>query len=485
MRSIPTALTFDDVLIKPAYSEVLPHQTSLVSVLAKGLTLNTPIISSAMDTVTESAMAIAMARLGGLGVIHKNLSVAAQRAEVERVKRFESGMVANPITITPDISLNDALNIMHQNGITGLPVVANKTQKLVGILTNRDVRFQKDKNIKVKELMTKKLITAPIGTPKEKAMELLHKNRIEKLLIIDKNHHCVGLITVKDIINSEINPIATKDANQRLMAAAAIGTGEDGQLRARELISAGCDVIVIDTAHAHSDGVLRQINWLRNEFKDTIIIAGNLATERAVRDVINAGADVVKVGIGPGSICTTRIVAGVGVPQLSAVLECAVTAHSLGKTIIADGGIRFSGDAAKALVAGAGAVMIGSLLAGTDESPGEIYLHQGRSYKSYRGMGSEGAMAKGSAERYFQNSADVQKFVPEGVEGQVPYKGAAHHVIYQLLGGIKASMGYTGSPDLAAFQRAEFCQITSAGLFESHPHNITITKESANYKSLK
>ncbi len=483
MREFPIALTFDDVLIQPAKSAVLPHQVNIATKLSDKLQLNIPIISSAMDTVTESMMAITMARLGGLGVIHKNLSVIEQRNAVERVKRFESGMVANPITINPDISLSEAINIMKQNGITGLPVVAAKNKALVGILTNRDVRFAKDTNIKVKELMTKKLITAPENVSKDQAIDLLHRNRIEKLLIINDKKQCVGLITVKDILNTKSNPLASKDKDERLLAAAAIGIGEDGQLRAQELLKVQCDILVIDTAHGHSEGVIKQIAWLRNFNKDITIIAGNVATPEATRDCINAGADIVKVGIGPGSICTTRIVAGVGLPQLSAILECAEMAKKMGKSVIADGGIRFSGDMAKALVAGANAVMIGSLLAGTDEAPGEVFLHQGRSYKAYRGMGSEGAMARGSADRYFQEQVkDSHKFVPEGVEGQVPYKGSANNVIFQLVGGLRSSMGYTGSQDLNEFQQAKFRQITNAGLTESHVHDITITKESGNYR---
>jgi len=482
---IREALTFDDVLLQPAHSAVLPAETDVRARLTSTITLNIPLIASAMDTVTESAMAIAMAQQGGIGVIHKALDIATQAEEVRKVKRFESGMVVNPITISPDKTLAEALAVMRSNRISGIPVVAKRSKKLVGILTNRDVRFARDPSTPVRDLMTSRgLITVREGVDREEAMRLLHHNRIEKLLVIDEERHCVGLITVKDIEKSALFPRACKDDQGRLRVAAATGTGKDGLARAEALLEAGVDVIVVDTAHGHSEGVLAQVGAVKRLSNYAQVIAGNVATRDGAKALIDAGADAVKIGIGPGSICTTRIVAGVGVPQLTAVMESAEACIDAGIPCIADGGIKFSGDFAKALAAGADVAMIGSLLAGTDESPGEVFLYQGRSYKSYRGMGSAGAMARGSADRYFQDEVrDAAKFVPEGVEGRVPYKGSVSGVLHQLVGGLRASMGYTGSKTLADLRKnAVFRRITSAGLRESHVHDITVTKESPNYQ---
>jgi len=482
---IREALTFDDVLLQPAHSAVLPADTDVRARLTSTITLNIPLIASAMDTVTESAMAIAMAQQGGIGVIHKALDIATQAEEVRKVKRFESGMVVNPITISPDKTLAEALAVMRSNRISGIPVVAKRSKKLVGILTNRDVRFARDPSTPVRDLMTSRgLITVREGVDREEAMRLLHHNRIEKLLVIDEERHCVGLITVKDIEKSALFPRACKDDQGRLRVAAATGTGKDGLARAEALLEAGVDVIVVDTAHGHSEGVLAQVGAVKRLSNYAQVIAGNVATRDGAKALIDAGADAVKIGIGPGSICTTRIVAGVGVPQLTAVMESAEACIAAGVPCIADGGIKFSGDFAKALAAGADVAMIGSLLAGTDESPGEVFLYQGRSYKSYRGMGSAGAMARGSADRYFQDEVrDAAKFVPEGVEGRVPYKGSVSGVLHQLVGGLRASMGYTGSKTLADLRKnAVFRRITSAGLRESHVHDITVTKESPNYQ---
>lgn len=482
---IREALTFDDVLLQPAHSAVLPAETDVRTRLTSTITLNIPLIASAMDTVTESAMAIAMAQQGGIGVIHKALDIATQAEEVRMVKRFESGMVVNPITITPEKTLAEALAVMRANRISGIPVVAKRSKKLVGILTNRDVRFASDPSTPVRDLMTSRgLITVREGVDREEAMRLLHQNRIEKLLVIDEDRHCVGLITVKDIEKSALFPRACKDDQGRLRVAAATGTGKDGLARAEALLEAGVDVIVVDTAHGHSEGVLAQVGAVKRLSNYAQVIAGNVATRDGAKALIDAGADAVKIGIGPGSICTTRIVAGVGVPQLTAVMESAEACMEANIPCIADGGIKFSGDFAKALAAGADVAMIGSLLAGTDESPGEVFLYQGRSYKSYRGMGSAGAMARGSADRYFQDEVrDAAKFVPEGVEGRVPYKGPVAGVLHQLVGGLRASMGYTGSKSLADLRKnAVFRRITSAGLRESHVHDITVTKESPNYQ---
>ncbi|WP_417829381.1 IMP dehydrogenase [Thalassospira sp.] len=485
MTRIAEALTFDDVLIKPAASEVLPAQVQTNTRITKKIDLRIPLLSSAMDTVTESAMAIVMAQHGGMGVIHKNLDIAQQAEEVRRVKKFESGMVVNPITIHPDQTLADALDLMDANHISGIPVVERGSNKLVGILTNRDVRFASNRSQPVSELMTHEgLVTVTENVETIEAKKLLHQHRIEKLLVVDDAYRCTGLITVKDIEKAKLHPNACKDESGRLRVAAATGVGEAGFERAAALVEAGVDVLVIDTAHGHSAGVIKAVEQIKAKVGDTQIIAGNVATADAVKALAEAGADAVKVGIGPGSICTTRIVAGVGVPQLTAVLECGEMAHKLDVPIIADGGIKFSGDIAKAMAAGASTCMVGSLLAGTDEAPGEVILYQGRSYKSYRGMGSVGAMARGSADRYFQQDVqDNLKLVPEGIEGRVPYKGPAGQIIHQLVGGLKASMGYTGSATLADFrERAEFVRITNAGLRESHAHDVTITREAPNYR---
>ncbi|MDV4159689.1 IMP dehydrogenase [Rhizobium leguminosarum] len=477
------ALTFDDVLLQPGHSEVMPGQTNISTRIARDFELNIPIISSAMDTVTESRLAIAMAQAGGLGVIHRNLTPIEQAEQVRQVKKFESGMVVNPVTIGPDATLADALGLMKSYSISGIPVV-EKSGRLVGILTNRDVRFATDQEQKIHELMTKdKLVTVKENVDQQEAKRLLHSHRIEKLLVVDTEGRCVGLITVKDIEKSQLNPNASKDAQGRLRAAAAISVGDDGFERAERLIEAGVDLLVVDTAHGHSQRVLDAVSRVKKLSNSVRIMAGNVATYDGTRALIDAGADAVKVGIGPGSICTTRIVAGVGVPQLAAIMSAVQAANDQDVPVIADGGIKFSGDLAKAIAAGASAVMIGSLLAGTDESPGEVYLYQGRSFKAYRGMGSVGAMARGSADRYFQAEVrDTLKLVPEGIEGQVPYKGPVSGVIHQLAGGLKAAMGYVGGKDLKDFQdRATFVRISGAGLRESHAHDVTITRESPNY----
>ena len=484
------ALTFDDVLLQPGHSTVMPGQTDVGTRIAGEIELNLPILSAAMDTVTESRLAIAMAQSGGIGVIHRNLTPEQQAEEVRQVKKFESGMVVNPLTIGPDATLADARALMAAHGISGIPVVANGglgghiSGRLVGILTNRDVRFASDQQQRVRELMTHRdLVTVSENVSQEQAKRLLHQHRIEKLLVVDPEGNCVGLITVKDIEKAQLNPNATKDAQGRLRVAAATTVGEDGIERSQRLIDAGVDLLVIDTAHGHSQRVLDAVARVKKLSNAVRIIAGNVATAEGTRALIDAGADAVKIGIGPGSICTTRIVAGVGVPQLSAIMAAAEEADRRGVAIIADGGIKFSGDLAKALAAGARAAMIGSLLAGTDESPGEVYLHQGRTYKSYRGMGSVGAMARGSADRYFQAEVrDTLKLVPEGIEGQVPYKGPVAGVLHQLAGGLRAAMGYVGAGDLEEFRtRATFVRISSAGLRESHAHDVTITRESPNY----
>ncbi|MBX5175028.1 IMP dehydrogenase [Rhizobium lentis] len=477
------ALTFDDVLLQPGHSEVMPGQTNIATRIARDFDLNIPILSSAMDTVTESRLAIAMAQAGGLGVIHRNLTPIEQAEEVRQVKKFESGMVVNPVTIGPEAKLAEALSLMKSHGISGIPVI-EKSGRLVGILTNRDVRFASDPEQKIHELMTKdNLVTVKESVDQQEAKRLLHSHRIEKLLVVDAEGRCVGLITVKDIEKSQLNPNASKDAQGRLRAAAAISVGDDGFERAERLIEAGVDLLVVDTAHGHSQRVLDAVTRVKKLSNSVRIMAGNVATYDGTRALIDAGADAVKVGIGPGSICTTRIVAGVGVPQLAAIMSAVQAAQDQDVPVIADGGIKFSGDLAKAIAAGASAVMIGSLLAGTDESPGEVYLYQGRSFKAYRGMGSVGAMARGSADRYFQAEVrDTLKLVPEGIEGQVPYKGPVSAVVHQLAGGLKAAMGYVGGKDLKDFQeRATFVRISGAGLRESHAHDVTITRESPNY----
>jgi len=487
-QGIREAFTFDDVLLKPGLSDVMPGEVDIRSRVTRAIPLNIPIMASAMDTVTEARMAIAMAQAGGLGVIHRNFDPEGQAAQVRQVKRYESGMVVNPLTISPEATLDDALKLMSDHGISGIPVVtgAGKSTpgKLVGILTNRDVRFASDHSQKIHELMTKEnLITVNETVDQQEAKRLLHSHRIEKLLVVDNDGRCIGLITVKDIEKSQLNPNAAKDAHGRLRVAAAISTGEDGRERAERLIDAGIDVIVVDTAHGHSQKVLDAVSAVKKMSNSVRIIAGNVATGEGTLALIDAGADGIKVGIGPGSICTTRVVAGVGVPQLAAVMAAVEAAQKFDIPVIADGGIKFSGDVAKAIAAGASAVMVGSLLAGTDESPGEVYLYQGRSFKAYRGMGSVGAMARGSADRYFQAEVrDTLKLVPEGIEGQVPYKGPVSAVLHQLAGGLKAAMGYVGGHDIVDFQnKATFVRISGAGLRESHPHGVTITRESPNY----
>jgi len=478
---IETGLTFDDVLLKPAASEILPSQANTRTQLTRGIALNIPVISAAMDTVTEAEMAIVMAQLGGIGVLHRNLTVEGQCDAVRRVKRFESGMVVNPITIHPDAPLGEAQALMTQHSISGIPVV-DGNGRLAGILTNRDVRFADNPAQPVRELMTSEnLATVGEDITQEDARRLLHTRRIEKLLVVDNDYHCVGLITVKDIEKAVLNPDATKDVAGRLRVAAATTVGDKGFERTEALVDAGCDVIIIDTAHGHNHEVARAVERAKRLSNSVQVVAGNVATAEATRALIDAGADAIKVGIGPGSICTTRIVAGVGVPQLTAIMDAASAAGDV--PVIADGGLRTSGDAAKALAAGASTVMIGSLLAGTEEAPGDTFLYQGRAYKAYRGMGSVGAMARGSADRYFQQDIkDQMKLVPEGIEGQVPFKGPARDVVHQLVGGIKAAMGYTGSASIADLrERGRFIRITNAGLSESHVHDVSITREAPNY----
>ena len=487
MAQFPEALTFDDVLLLPAASSVLPAEVLTGTRLTRDIELRIPLISAAMDTVTESALAIAMAQAGGLGVIHRNMQPSAQAEEVRKVKRFESGMVINPITIAPEAPLADALGLMADYHISGIPVVEGTTGRLVGILTNRDVRFADNMQQPVAELMTKEnLATVPEGVSREEAKRLLHKRRIEKLLVVNEAYQCVGLLTVKDIEKARLHPNACKDDQGRLRAAAAIGTGNDGIVRAELLIEEGVDMVVVDTAHGHSSKVLEQVARVRKLSNKAQVMAGNIATADAAKALIDAGADAVKVGIGPGSICTTRIVAGVGVPQLTAIMEAVSVCRKQNVPVVADGGIKYSGEIAKAIAAGADSVMLGSLFAGTDESPGDVVLYQGRTYKSYRGMGSLGAMAEGSADRYFQKADidDPGKLVPEGIEGRVPYKGPMAQVIHQLMGGLRAAMGYTGSATFADLQRnAKFVRITGAGLRESHVHDVQITAEAPNYRS--
>lgn len=480
---IRLGLTFDDVLLTPAASAVLPSQADTRTELTRGIRLNIPILSSAMDTVTEAQMAIAMAQFGGIGVLHRNLTLAEQVAAVRQVKRFESGMVVNPVTIAPGATLAEAQALMAQHRISGVPVV-EADGRLVGILTHRDVRFAENPKQPVAELMTRdNLATVSTDVGQEEARRLLHQRRIEKLLVVDDAYRCVGLITVKDIEKAVTYPDATKDAAGRLRVAAATTVGDAGFARTEALIDAECDLVVIDTAHGHNRDVALAVERVKKLSNSVQVVAGNVATAEATRALADAGADAVKVGIGPGSICTTRVVAGVGVPQFTAVMECAEAGAQAGVPVIADGGIRTSGDIAKALAAGASTVMIGSLLAGTDEAPGETFLYQGRAYKSYRGMGSVGAMGRGSADRYFQGDIkDQMKLVPEGIEGQVPFKGSAREVIHQLVGGVKAAMGYTGAATLDELRRrARFIQITGAGLTESHVHDVTITREAPNY----
>lgn len=483
------ALTFDDVLLVPGASEILPGEADVSSKVTKDISVSIPVLSSAMDTVTEARLAIAVAQAGGIGVLHRNLEPEEQARHVATVKKYESGIVLDPVTIDPDARLADALELMKAHQISGIPVVEKKNSgdpkgRLVGILTNRDVRFASNMRQPISELMTKdNLVTVKRSVSQEEARKLLHQHRIEKLLVVDNDYHCIGLITVKDIEKAQKHPNACKDDAGRLRVAAATSVGEDGFRRSEMLIDAGCDLIVVDTAHGHSSRVLEMVTRVKKLSNNVQVIAGNVATGDATLALIDAGADAVKVGIGPGSICTTRIVAGVGVPQLTAISDCAEAAQKHGVPIIADGGIKFSGDIAKALAAGAQCVMIGSLLAGTDEAPGETYLYQGRTYKSYRGMGSVGAMARGSADRYFQAEVrDTLKLVPEGIEGQVPYKGPADGVLHQLVGGLRAGMGYVGAKTLPELQeRARFVRISPAAMRESHAHGVSITRESPNY----
>lgn len=480
---IKECLTFDDVLLLPRRSSVLPKDVDISSHLTRKIKLNCPLVSAPMDTVTEAGLAIALAQEGGIGIIHKNLSIEDQVNEVDKVKRSVSGMIVDPITMSPNQRISEALEVMKKYEISGIPITEGK--KLVGILTNRDLRFETDLNKKISDLMTKeKLITVPVGTTLEQSKELLHKNRIEKLLVVDKEGNLKGLITIKDIEKSRKYPFAAKDSLGRLIVGAAVGISADRKEKVKALVKAGVDVIVVDTAHGHSDYVLKTIEAIKGEYPDIQVIGGNVATAEGVRDLIKAGADAVKVGIGPGSICTTRIVAGVGVPQITAVSECSKESDKYGVPLIADGGIKYSGDITKAIAAGASSVMIGSIFAGTEESPGEKILYQGRSYKEYRGMGSIGAMAEGSSDRYFQDMQFTEtKLVPEGVEGRIPYKGSLSFTVHQLIGGLRAGMGYCGCRNIEELRKnAKFIRITQSGLRESHVHDVIITKEAPNYK---
>ena len=480
---IEEAYTFDDVLLQPAHSKFGPADADVKTFITKNISLNIPLLSAAMDTVTEHRLAINMAQLGGMGVLHKNFSIKDQASEVQKVKKFEAGMVVNPVTIKPDQTLGEAFKVMKKNKISGIPVVEGLKSKLVGILTNRDVRFANDLNQPISALMTRNVITVKENVGAEEARQLLHKHRIEKLVVVDDEGFCVGLITVKDMEKAQNHPEACKDTQGRLRVAAATGVGHDGIARAEALIDAGVDVLIVDTAHGHSQMVLDTVKAISKLEKKVDLIGGNVATGDATQALIDSGADGIKVGIGPGSICTTRMIAGVGVPQLTAITECSEVAKKQSIPIIADGGIKYSGDIAKAIAGGAFAVMVGSLLAGTDETPGEVFLFQGRSYKSYRGMGSLGAMARGSADRYFQAEIETLKLVPEGIEGQVPYKGPSANVIHQLVGGLKSAMGYTGNKNITEMQKnCVFKRISNAGLKESHVHDVTITREAPNYR---
>lgn len=485
MRIAQEALTFDDVLLLPAYSNVLPRDVSLATQLTRDITINIPLLSAAMDTVTEGRLAIAMAQEGGLGILHKNMTIEQQAEEVRKVKKFESGVVRDPITVNPSTTIGEVVKLTRSHNISGVPVVDG--EDLVGIVTSRDLRFETHYDNPVSEIMTKKdkLVTVKEDTSREEVLNLLHSNRIEKVLVVDDNFHLTGMITVKDIQKQTDNPHASKDAQERLRVGAAVGIGAESEARIEALANAGVDVIVVDTAHGHSQGVLDQVKWVKQHFPQIQVIGGNIATAEAALALVESGADAVKVGIGPGSICTTRIVAGVGVPQISAISNVAAALEGTGVPLIADGGIRFSGDIAKAIVAGAHTVMIGGMFAGTEEAPGEVELYQGRAYKSYRGMGSMGAMAQkqGSSDRYFQESSEADKLVPEGIEGRVPFKGNLGAVIHQLLGGIRASMGYTGSATIQEMRtKPEFVKVTSAGMSESHVHDVTIIKEAPNYR---
>ncbi|WP_339799800.1 IMP dehydrogenase [uncultured Marinobacter sp.] len=484
LRIAEEALTFDDVLLVPGYSEVLPKDVNLQTQLTRGITLNIPLVSAAMDTVTEAELAIAMAQEGGIGIMHKNMSAEMQAAAVRKVKKFESGVVKDPITVTPDTTVRELVDLTLANKISGLPVVSGRD--LVGIVTGRDIRFESRLDTRVADIMTpkEKLVTVREGADLDQVKELLHRHRIEKVLVVNDSFELRGLITVKDIQKAKDYPRACKDDQGRLRVGAAVGTGGDTEARVAALVEAGVDVIVVDTAHGHSVGVIERVRWIKQTYPDVQVVGGNIATSDAAIALADAGADAVKVGIGPGSICTTRIVAGIGVPQISAVSNVADALRDRGIPLIADGGIRFSGDIAKAIAAGASSVMVGSLLAGTDESPGEVELYQGRSYKAYRGMGSLGAMGQGSSDRYFQDASEgVEKLVPEGIEGRVACKGPMRNIVHQLMGGLRASMGYTGSADMETMRtRPEFVRITNAGMRESHVHDVTITKEAPNYR---
>jgi IMP dehydrogenase len=480
-KILDVALTFDDILLVPAKSSVLPSQVSLKSRLTRNISVNIPLLSAGMDTVTEARMAISLAREGGIGIIHKNMSIEEQAKQIDTVKRSEHGVITNPFSLEPGATVREADALMARYRISGVPIV--RGPKLVGIVTNRDIRFETNFDRKVSEIMTSKnLVTAPVGTTLDQALEILATHKIEKLPLVDADFNLRGLITIKDIEKAKTYPHSARDKQGRLLVGAAVGVTTDTLERASALVEAKVDVIVVDTAHGHSQGVLEVVKLLKKELPAVDIVAGNVATAEATRDLIAAGADAIKVGIGPGSICTTRVVAGVGVPQITAILNCVEAARGSGVPIIADGGIKYSGDLVKAIAAGADTVMIGSMLAGTDESPGAIEIYQGRSYKVYRGMGSIGAMRAGSKDRYFQ--ADQQKLVPEGIEGRVPYKGSAADAIFQLMGGLRAGMGYCGAPDIASLQKAQFVQITNAGLQESHPHDVHITSEAPNYAKL-
>lgn len=485
MRIVQEALTFDDVLLLPAYSAVLPKDVSLGTRLTRAITLNIPLVAAAMDTVTESSLAIALAQEGGIGIIHKNMSAAQQAAEVRRVKKFESGVISDPIVVSPHLSIREVLELTQANRISGVPVVDG--ENLVGIVTSRDLRFETNLDAPVSSIMTPKerLVTVPEGADREEIVALLHKHRIEKVLVINDYFQLRGMITVKDIQKSSDYPRACKDELGRLRVGAAVGTGSGTEERVESLVTAGVDVIVVDTAHGHSRGVLERVRWIKNHFPQLQLIGGNIATAAAALDLVEAGVDAVKIGIGPGSICTTRIIAGVGVPQISAVVNVAEALRDAGIPLIADGGIRYSGDIAKAIAAGAHSIMIGSLFAGTEEAPGEVELYQGRSYKSYRGMGSLGAMTEqhGSSDRYFQENNQAEKLVPEGIEGRVPYKGSMLAIVHQLLGGLRASMGYVGCKDIEEMRtKPQFVRVTTAGVRESHVHDVAITKEAPNYR---
>lgn len=483
MRLIKRALTFDDVLLVPAYSNVLPRETELKTALSRRIALQIPLISAAMDTVTEARLAIAMAQEGGIGIIHKNLAPYIQAEHVRRVKRYESGIVSDPITVGPDMPIHAVLEISKQHRISGLPVVQGKT--VIGIVTNRDLRFETRLDDPVSSIMTpsERLVTVSEGASLEEAKSLMHRHRIERVLVVNGNRELRGLITVKDMLKATEHPLAAKDRQGKLRVGAALGTGPDSDERAERLVAAGVDLIVVDTAHGHSQGVIDQVRRVKTAYPDVDVVGGNIATGEAARALLHAGADAVKVGIGPGSICTTRIVAGVGVPQISAIADVAEALEGSGVPLIADGGVRYSGDIAKAIAAGAASVMMGSMFAGTEEAPGEVILYQGRSYKSYRGMGSLGAMQEGAADRYFQDaSANVEKLVPEGIEARVPYKGSILSILHQLCGGLRASMGYCGCRDLSEMRsKAQFVEITSSGMRESHVHDVQITKEAPNY----